>query len=170
MGKRPRCRYRAKIPLYRSSFSREDIALASSASFLPPPPITYLTSPHPRCANVGLDRSAAPKLIYYCFLIYNCAILCYFSLRPATAVCFALAHRAPLTTRQRHWETSPAWRSQLRLTPVLTSPRRVYLPGGASSPALYIPHLPLPSPREHSKLAILTAASTSTFPPLCATL
>lgn len=65
----------------------------------------------------------------------------------------------------RHQQTSPRWRSQQRPTLGPTSPRRVYLPGGASSPALYIPlHLPLPSPLEHPQPAyIQLSLLSSTF-------
>ena len=77
-------------------------------------------------------------------------------LRSAT-YCFCTLVREPSPpqhSQSRHRETSPAWRSQQRLTLVPTSPHQVYLPGGASSPALYIPHLPLPSLLEHLQLAL----------------
>lgn len=74
---------------------------------------------------------------HYC--VYTSLTLCYcrFCTRPRNT--------SPPQSRHIVRETSPAWRSQQRLTLVPTSPHQVYLPGGASSPALYIPHLPLPS-------------------------
>ena len=84
--------------------------------------------------------------------LINCSLPC----SPTTTVfiphlrlCYRLCTRprntSPPQSRHIVRETSPAWRSQQRLTLVPTSPHQVYLPGGASSPALYIPHLPLPS-------------------------
>jgi len=92
-------------------------------------------------------------------------------LHTSLALCYC-SHFEPvhksLPPQSRHSVTSPAWRSQQRQAiRALTSPHRLYLPGGASSPALCI--LPLPFPVEHLKPTILITASTCTFPPLRAT-
>ena len=121
------------------SFCREErlpLREALPSSRFPLPNIT--NAPHR-----GLFRTGARRPLINCFLparhyccVYTSLTLCCY--------CFCTRPRNLTATVKTNRETSPAWRSQQRLTLVPTSPHQVYLPGGASSPALCIPHLPLP--------------------------
>jgi hypothetical protein len=153
--KRLHCRHiRAKTPL-PLSLGRNIaliLALARGASFFVLPP-NITNAPH----RALFRNKATFDLLFPSILLTTCDIL-HSHFAPAIT---SYSSTNPDRHSQDHSVSSPAWRSQQRQAiRALTSPHRVYLPGGASTPALCIPHLPLPSPVEHLQPAIFTTAST----------